>query len=78
MKDENIYINGELANTYTFSMDYYWMMGDNWHNSSDSRYWGFVPEDHIVGKSHSILFSLNKAIDAPSKYRWSRFFKKIK
>lgn len=70
-------INGEAVTTYTFKMDYYFMMGDNRHNSSDSRFWGFVPEDHIVGKATSILLSVNKAPNVKNKYRWDRFFKGI-
>lgn len=66
------YINGKQASTYTFNMNYYWMMGDNRHNSLDSRYWGFVPEDHIVGKASMIWFSWE---GGP---RWKRFFNIIK
>ncbi|MFZ9743065.1 MAG: signal peptidase I, partial [Chitinophagaceae bacterium] len=71
-KDGKVYINGQLANTYTFKMNYYWMMGDNRHNSQDSRFWGFVPEDHIVGKASLIWFSWQ---NGP---RWNRIFKTIK
>ncbi|AHF14252.1 signal peptidase [Niabella soli DSM 19437] len=64
-------INGIPTNKYTFKMDYYWMMGDNRHKSQDSRYWGFVPEDHVVGKAAMIWFSYE---NGP---RWKRFFKII-
>jgi len=76
--DRNIFvINGDTTSKYTFKMDYYFMMGDNRHNSSDSRFFGFVPEDHVVGKAISVLISANKAPSATQKYRWERFFKRI-
>jgi signal peptidase I len=67
-----IFINGQAATSYTFKMDYFWMMGDNRHNSLDSRYWGFVPEDHVVGKASLIWFSWE---GGP---RWKRLFNSIK
>jgi signal peptidase I len=66
------FINGTEATSYTFKMDYYWLMGDNRHNSLDSRYWGFVPEDHVVGKASLIWFSYE---NGP---RWKRLFRWIK
>lgn len=71
-REGKIYLNGQQASSYTFKMDYYWMMGDNRHRSQDSRYWGFVPEDHIVGSAWMIWMSYDKGI------RWNRLFKKIK
>ena len=71
-----IYINDKPAKTYQFKMDYYWMMGDNRHNSADSRYWGFVPEDHIVGRPVMVWLSLDKDKGwFEGKIRWNRFFK---
>ena len=73
--DGVIFINGEEAQSYTFKQDYYFMMGDNRHNSLDSRYWGFVPEDHIVGKPAMIWLSIDGNKKFPNNIRWRRFFK---
>ena len=74
--DGTIYINDEPTDKYTFKMNYYWMMGDNRHNSADSRFWGFVPEDHIVGKASFVWFSRDK--ETGKGIRWDRLFKKIR
>ena len=73
--DGAIYINGVQSEEYTFKQDYYFMMGDNRHNSLDSRYWGFVPEDHIVGRPAMIWLSTDRNRQFPHNVRWRRFFK---
>ena len=72
IRDGKIFINGQEAKEYTFKMDYYWMQGDNRHNSADSRYWGFVPEDHIVGKPIFIWWSSDPDRHGLGGIRWSR------
>ena len=80
VKIENgkLIIDGKEVTQYTFNQDYYFMMGDNRHNSLDSRYWGFVPEDHIVGKAFFIWLSIDKNASSINKIRWSRFFNLIR
>ena len=73
--DGAVIINGEQAKEYTFKQDYYFMMGDNRHNSLDSRYWGFVPEDHIVGTPAIIWLSTDGNKTFPQSIRWRRFLK---
>ena len=79
VKGGKIFINGQQTDSYTFKQNYYWLMGDNRHNSADSRYWGFVPEDHVVGKVSFAWLSLDKFKNwGEGKIRWSRMFRKIK
>ncbi|MCC8088560.1 MAG: signal peptidase I [Rikenellaceae bacterium] len=78
VKDSIIYINGIPSDSYIFDMDYYFMMGDNRHNSADSRFWGFVPEDHIVGKATFVWLSLDKERRFPANIRWGKMFRKVK
>jgi signal peptidase I len=76
-KGKDVIINGKKTDSYTFKMNYYWMMGDNRHNSLDSRFWGYVPEDHIVGKAMVTWMSVDSTENIFSKVRWSRIFKPI-
>ncbi len=77
VKDSTIFINNKPATQYTFKMDYYFMMGDSRHNSADSRFWGFVPEDHVVGKALFIWLSTDKDKSFLKSIRWDRILKGI-
>ena len=78
IENNTLTIDGKAVTEYTFKQNYYFMMGDNRHNSLDSRFWGFVPEDHIVGKAFFIWLSIDRNADFIHKIRWSRFFKLIR
>lgn len=77
IREGKLYIDGQHITEYTFKQNYYFMMGDNRHNSLDSRYWGFVPEDHIVGKAFFIWLSIDREASFLEKIRWNRFFQLI-
>ncbi|MTI30882.1 signal peptidase I [Xanthovirga aplysinae] len=77
VKNNKLFIDGKQVSQYTFKQNYYFMMGDNRHNSEDSRYWGFVPEDHIVGKAAFIWLSIDPNGSFLNKIRWDRFLKGI-
>ncbi len=78
VRDGKIFINGKQTDTYTFKWDYYFMMGDNRHNSADSRFWGFVPETHIVGTPLIIWLSIDKYAPIYKRIRWNRMFKLVR
>ncbi len=78
VRDDVIYINGRQADSYTFKMDYYFMMGDNRHNSADSRFWGYVPEDHVVGRPSFVWLSIDKDKKFPKNIRWNHMFRSLK
>ena len=77
IENGKLFIDGVLQTEYTFNQDYFFMMGDNRHNSLDSRYWGFVPMDHIVGKAVLTWFSIDENKPFLSSIRWNRIFQKI-
>ena len=78
-RDGRVFLDGLPATEYTFEQGYYWLMGDNRHSSADSRYWGFVPEDHVVGRAAFTWFSkMNKAQHGESGIRWDRMFKSVR
>ncbi|MBW7466071.1 signal peptidase I [Pontibacter aydingkolensis] len=77
VRSGKLYIDGEQVNQYTFKQNYYFMMGDNRHNSLDSRYWGFVPENHVVGKAVFVWMSLDANAGLLDKVRWSRLFSMV-
>jgi len=77
IENNKLYLNDKEVAEYTFKQGYYFMMGDNRHNSLDSRYWGFVPDDHIVGKPIFVWMSIDQEASLLNKVRWNRLLKPI-
>ncbi|HZY79579.1 MAG TPA: signal peptidase I [Cyclobacteriaceae bacterium] len=78
IENNKLFIDGKELTEYTFKQDYYFMMGDNRNNSHDSRYWGFVPDDHVVGKALFVWMSIDQEADLIDKVRWGRLFSGIR
>ena len=76
-RGKDVLINGKKTDQYTFKMNYYWMMGDNRHNSLDSRFWGYVPEDHVIGKAMLTWMSIDSTATLVNKVRWNRILRAI-
>ena len=72
-----LFVNGQVVTSYTFKQDYFWMMGDNRHNSEDSRFWGFVPEDHVVGKPLFVWLSMDSFNSFFESIHWNRMFRSV-
>lgn len=77
VRNDSVFLNGQWAENYTFGQNYYFFLGDNRHNTSDSRFWGPVPETHITGRAVSVVFSYDKSAGFFHKFRWGRFFRSI-
>lgn len=77
IRKDSVFLNGNYASEYVFKENYYFMVGDNFYNSIDSRFWGFVPEKSIVGKAVLVLFSLDPDAKWYRKFRWGRFLRRI-
>ena len=78
IRNDSIFLNGKFAKYYAFNYNYYFMLGDNFYNSTDSRYWGFVPQTHIIGKAMLVLFSIDPNQPWYRSFKWKRFLKRIK
>ncbi|TVQ14152.1 MAG: signal peptidase I [Bacteroidetes bacterium] len=77
VKNDSVFVDGKYAESYTFAYDYYFLLGDNRHNTSDSRLWGLVPESHIIGRASSVFLSFDKNAGLLNKFRWKRFFRSL-